>query len=679
MKLPVIIAMLFISGAYTRLFAQQDYKKMMEEAKEMISSEQEMDPALKEQMLKLMNSNEVAQGLQTAQESYRPAVELTTLPKRDEQRLAGISLQPLSKAEATQYIQGLTGKIETQLSTSELEQAKTILSKTDIDRDISNVGIASWYEGKPKLALYLVAKSAGKPQNVTGINNLAAMLNIAGYEEKAIPLLLFALQGDAKNSLLLNNLGRAYLGLGDKKSAEQYYLRCIAVAPTHPEANNALGCLYEEAGDPVKAERHFEKALEGGYNEEAMRHIQKRSPQQSIVLLIKKHHKAPAYFNQFQFQVPEECYSHKDYYRIQALHRSFQQGISALSNEYNALANENEDKVNQQIEDQPKILARALSTREMPSSLFSIYPFSPLASQMLLELQVQQAKVIRQFERDYKKDMDDLIDRKSKKAKEIEITYKAQYEIADIGECSGCCLNCEEVDRNMCKALEASDLNFQAAAASLHKNYMEKSRLQLTGYFDDLIYWYALLGPSQEIFDMNFYNTVVDFLSAIQDLSKSTPFLLGPETCDGQEAEKSEVGTNKYKGIDRPDCPVDITIPFVVGKLKLNCSSFSISGGEGATGSYSKNFVTGQSTLSIGAGITFEAGAKGVSASIGASETIYMTFDRNGNFSDTGLKFSSNADVAAGNISVGAGGGYTMGMNSGWNFTTNAPAATIQL
>jgi len=675
----LLYTVVFLGCIAVHAQTQPDYKKMMEDAKKMISSDQEMDPALKDQMLKLMNSEKVKQGLQTAQTSDHLAAELTELPERDEQRLAGISQQPLSKMKATQYVQGLRSKIERQLSTSERGQVKALLSKASTDRNISNVGIVCWYEGKPKLALYLAAVSAEKPQNITGINNLAAMLNMAGYEEKAIPLLLFALKNDARNSLLLNNLGRAYLGLGDKKKAEQYYLQCIAVAPVHPEANNALGCLYEEVGDPEKAEDHFEKSLEGGYNEEAMRHIQKRNPQQPIVLLIKKHHRAPAYFNQFQFQVPEECYSHKDYYRIQALHESFQKGISALANEYNALAHENEKEVNRQMENQPKIIARALSTGKILSGPFHVYPFAPLASRMLTDLQVQQAEIIRQFERDYQKDMDNLKALKSQKAKEIEKTYRAQYEIADIGECSGCCLNCEEIDKNMCKALEASALHFQAAAASLHKNYVDKSRLQFTGYFDDLIYWYALLGPSEEMFNTNFYHTVADFLSAIQDLSKSTPFLLGPQTCDGQEAEKAEAGMNKYKQVAKPDCPVDISIPFVVGKLKLDCSSFSISGGEGATGSYSKNFVTGQSSLSIGAGITFEAGAKGISASVGASEAIYMTFDRNGNFSDTGLKFSSSADITGGNVSVSAGGGYTMGMNSGWSFTSNAAAATIHL
>ena len=89
--------------------------------------------------------------------------------------------------------------------------------------------------------------------------------------------------------------------------------------------------------------------------------------------------------------------------------------------------------------------------------------------------------------------------------------------------------------------------------------------------------------------------------------------------------------------------------------------------------------MTGQSTISIGAGITMEVGAVGMGASVSAGESIYITFDKNGNPTDTGLKFNAGAKVKMGNVSSGAGMGYTMSMNAGWDFTSNAAGRTLHL
>lgn len=659
---------------------EQDLKKMMDEAKKMINSDKDMDPDVKKQMLQFLNSEKTQKGIPVAQKEYHPAIELTTLPKCDDRRLAAIPAKIMSDQEAAQYIQHLSDKIEKQLGAADLNDAKKILVKSGNDVGISNEGIVSWYEGKPNLALSLTAKSAVNGKNLTGINNLAAMLNILGYEEKAIPMLQYALHKNDSSSLLLNNLGRAYLGLGDKQKAKQYYLQCIAVAPSHPEANNALGCLYEEAGDPVKATEHFEKSIEGGFNEEAYRHLKKLKPQAPIVILVKKHHKAPEYFNQFRFQVPGECYTYMDYYRVKEAHESFQRSISALSKEYSALQTLHEEKSNREIEKFQKDVFSSLAKGEMVQGTIRVYPFAAVAGLAINELQMQGAEILAQFRKDYERNMADLKRQKDDKAAMIEKEYKAQYKMGDMGECTNCCLNCDEVNRAKCKALEASALSFQADAAAFHKEFVDKSRLQLTGYFDDMIYWFALLGPSEESFDVNFYNTINHFLSAIEDLSKSTPMLVGPKMCGGEEAPKVAVIDNKYDVLNIPNCPVNISIPVVVGKISLNCTSFSISGGEGVKGSYSKNFITGQTTLTIGMGVTYEAGSAGIaSVSAGADGSFYMTFDKSGGFSDAGMKFSVGASAGVGAVNSSTSAGVTMGMNSGFNYTGNAPDVTITL
>ena len=120
------------------------------------------------------------------------------------------------------------------------------------------------------------------------------------------------------------------------------------------------------------------------------------------------------------------------------------------------------------------------------------------------------------------------------------------------------------------------------------------------------------------------------------------------------------------------ECPLDIVIPFGVGKVQLNCDQFSISGGEGLVFGYERNFKTHQSTLSVGIGLTLELQGKigpvkaGVRA--GVTESFFVTFDGNNGIADAGLK--NEAKVSAGGPGIGkeASVGSTLGINSGWNF-----------
>lgn len=163
---------------------------------------------------------------------------------------------------------------------------------------------------------------------------------------------------------------------------------------------------------------------------------------------------------------------------------------------------------------------------------------------------------------------------------------------------------------------------------------------------------------------------IVRFLNEVYQLSGSTPLWTSSGTCGKNiSVEKRIVEFNTDA---KPVCPVNILLPSIVEKMSLDCTSFSIKGGEGLKLGYKKDFVSGQSTVSAGVGISYEAGAMGMEASVNADESFYITFDKNGNPTDAGLKFDAGTKLKVGNISTSAGLGYTMGMNSGWNFTANA-------
>ena len=74
-----------------------------------------------------------------------------------------------------------------------------------------------------------------------------------------------------------------------------------------------------------------------------------------------------------------------------------------------------------------------------------------------------------------------------------------------------------------------------------------------------------------------------------------------------------------------------------------------------------------------------DVGAGGVHGGVKAGETIYITFNGDGRFSDVGMKMDVGGEVQIGAAGTGASAGYTVGMNSGFNFTHSGMENSITL
>ena len=135
------------------------------------------------------------------------------------------------------------------------------------------------------------------------------------------------------------------------------------------------------------------------------------------------------------------------------------------------------------------------------------------------------------------------------------------------------------------------------------------------------------------------------------------------------------------------DCPVDVEFSFIVGKVTMNCEKFSFKAGEGIVFKYEKKF-TGhrQSTISIGAGggidATWKSGPFKAGFEAGMNMSVYLTFDKAGNWVDGGMTYSASrgvgVDFSAGERIkikkelgyVGEEFGWRFGINSGVSFNT---------
>lgn len=108
----------------------------------------------------------------------------------------------------------------------------------------------------------------------------------------------------------------------------------------------------------------------------------------------------------------------------------------------------------------------------------SISPFSGLAGRMQFQLVLYFEEVSHRFKNHYEKSIQELHEKYIAGNKQISDELDKQKKISETeDECGYCCLNCDEIERQKCIALERNGLAYQADAAGVHKDFADQYRL----------------------------------------------------------------------------------------------------------------------------------------------------------------------------------------------------------
>ncbi|RYZ26551.1 MAG: hypothetical protein EOO10_15260, partial [Chitinophagaceae bacterium] len=286
MKKALLIALAFISCSTG--FAQ------VKPAIPDIDKLRKMSPAqleaYKQQMLKQYST----QAKQLAQQANFKLDEMTLpdfkvqMPAKDIKRLSLIPVQPPTLVQLSDMLKTTRQQIQTAVKPTVLQEVKKITVGQNAD-GLQQAAIGEFYADKPEQSVLLAIEAALKDVNdQTGWNNLAAIMNMTGLEHKAVPILMNQLQSDPNNSMLLNNMGQAYLGLSDIGMAEMFLKQCLQHDPLNPEANRSMGMIkfyYEQYEEGMK---HFEKELEVAYRRSSMALLRGKDKAFNIFQLRKK-------------------------------------------------------------------------------------------------------------------------------------------------------------------------------------------------------------------------------------------------------------------------------------------------------------------------------------------------------------------------------------------------------
>ena len=93
------------------------------------------------------------------------------------------------------------------------------------------------------------------------INNLGRLYDETGKAELAVEKYRQAIKIDNSIATIHLNLGKALVKIENLVEAEKAFIRCIELAPEHPEGYFTLGKLYNEKDQTETAKEYFIKAL----------------------------------------------------------------------------------------------------------------------------------------------------------------------------------------------------------------------------------------------------------------------------------------------------------------------------------------------------------------------------------------------------------------------------------
>jgi tetratricopeptide (TPR) repeat protein len=664
----ILFFLLYSIAGFSQQPTQAEIDKMMkqsqEQLKKMVGSDtsrdkmrknlQDQQKQLQDQQKKLLegmknqpsNNKAATNGSLYADPSDYGNVDNWKFPVKNIALLSSLPKKIFTKSELVNFLNDIYSQLSKKFPAGITSSVQSIAAKYNNDGNkMGDAAVTGWYTNYREESLLLIVKAAANdPDNGLLLNNCAAILNMGGIEQIAIPILKYVLQSYPGSSMVLNNLGQAYAGLGETDTAMVYLGRCIKAEPENPEANNTAGQIEATKGNTEKAIGYFEQSIKGAYNKPAELKLRKIKKGSSIVPFVRPRVKLPDYFNLFKYDLPAQCTSTDNAAMALAEQNAFRNMISKQIQMFGAKYAE---VTQMKLQEAMQIMHANGASRIVKKDEFLAQPFYGLCQIMAGDI----------FS-DYMKDVSDFNPRVTKKYSTemavLENEYQSKHkELQDAG--AGCAANNNLANQYLPKF------------AALTVDWQKKSMILYQKYFDELVYWHYLslhpLGKYE--FKIKYYEFIEQYLVMMGSICQTR--IIDP--CEPVTATASK-DSNEIKEME---CPFDIEIPFGFGNAELNCEKFSIKAGEGAVFGYEKNFKTHQSTVSVSIGLILELEAKvgplkaGLSAE--ATETAFITFDGNNGIADFGLK--NEAKVSAGATGVGkkeVSIGSTFGIHSGCNF-----------
>lgn len=692
----ILTVIFFLSFFSTQSFAQteDELKKMMEQLKSLGDSlenyQDEVDSESQKQgeaFKKLFEDaqNDLNKTVNKEQESSNSDYSIVdfSLPKKKIDVLKKLPTSPPSKEKIINYLKTLIVELENNKEFSkDVAHAKQEIVKLKDPLAYNNAAQLFWYNKSPITAIAISLMLAEKSNyNTLHLNNLSALLNLTGNPERAIPILLYIDKTEHGSVMVNNNLGQSYFQLGDIEVASKYLKLVIQKEKNHIQANLTLGIISAKTNKNQDAEKYLINSLKGGFTEDAYNFLSELLPDTNIEELV--------YGDEKIFEEMEIGFIPADYsdYAINNNGPSKNINLSGFPNQI-------------------------ISSEDFPSGFLNfdnrciIFPGSPedigrfngeitamqdawrdwmdvwsVGFESKMQNTVTQLMNNRQPEMNgpfikkavfmikvYGKQFDKRLTEAQllfadKLTKAIDVQKNTMIEVDNR------CRPIEDADER--RACYCSGEN-EALAALLgtirgpYTSYCDYVSVLAMKYYNAISYWSSIAYDSNPMVKKTLlHQTQAGYYAAM--VSRFN--LEFPLPCDVNNIDKTE---NINLAFSDSDCPINISIPFVIGELSLNCKSFSILGGEGMKFGYERDFTSKTSTVLFGPGAGVQSGA----VNFEANALGFVTWNNDNNISDYGVRVTSGASAASvGPFTTGGMEAQVqVGVESGFSYSSSIKA-----
>lgn len=589
-----------------------------------------------------------------------------SLASGNEKYLNALPIRTFTKAELVSYLHNLNIKLTELLRSDYGTDIKNIPIGSAIEG--SETSIALWLNNQQSASALLILKAAEiDVDNSTALNNAGGILTNAGLGVNAIPILQYILVKDPGNNTILNNIGQAYLSLGDGKTAENYLLQCVKDSKYHPDANLALAYINYGRGNKAGSLKYAENSLRGAFTVPAYNLVDKLKPDAKLMDYIKHRYKQPEYFNFDKYPLLPQCRDTKKTPILKPQYAAYKEMLAGVKKKYTQLIKDEEAISEKEVTDKMMAANKMNKNPYRPFGLFANIVVADLAANEYNDRFLKFAEYKKNYQGKKAKLIADCL------AEQKAITAKNKSQKDDVAERDGEGNGGSEYDdltAAICAEKETVRNRYLNLIADANEAYQQKAMILYKQYFNDMGFWYYVASVSDHQYKAEFYALVLQFLDVLTEIN--TAYFYTP--CQPVDAAG---GNAKTIQIDDPDCylPEPLKIPMGIATVDISCNEYKIEGGEGFIFNVHHNRLSGQTTLAFGPGAKVPDMPKfsdmGVSVETGAklSGQVFLQIDNDGSVLDGGFIFTGKIDVKAKAFGVGKtisdNETVTIGINSG--------------
>jgi hypothetical protein len=643
---------------------QAEIEKKLKEAQAEIDKIKN-DPKMKDLMKNMPNFDSLSKNMnKNAVSGISKTTTTKTVanifPQRNDKLLNELPKKNLTKQELLNFLLALHSSLEKKLAPAKVQAARAIIDKLNNNAEkIALAGSLAWYKNAPAEAALLLTYAASKSPEDNTLNNCGAILNLCGLEDKAIPILRYALADQPASSTLLNNIGQAYAGLGLLDTAVYYLRGCISHSNIHPEACGTVAYIEAQKGNTQKAAEMAELAIKGGYRG-TIAEFYKRIKKDGSFLPLLENNMDPSkrYFEMADWTFPPLCRSWEECENVYPKQQAFLKKIDVLCKQFEQTAKKDGAPV---FRDTKDILVWSLSQQINNDPLNDV---AQALKEAFTDLYIDASSIAYNewFKKFTKLNNDEGVEALAIAAKYGPLLKGAEKNPELTNQ-----LIVQE-----CKERLAMKDRYLAAKADNCIKYRDERWQEDVKYYNNMVFLGQFTSPNEKTFQAECAADATMVLNKFRIYAGGAGNVCNPAqkpSCGNYDpATENKNGDPVFTNAT---CPVNLEIHFGVGKMSINCTRYELEMGEGIILNFEKNFNTRESTVAIGVGAAFFVpGIPGTNLSpveAQSKEQLYITFDKNNQPSDIGMQWETELDIknlAAPDIKVG----YTLGINSGYNF-----------